>query len=212
MHGVLGGHERCDLAAAVEFIALLEGVEGLVDLGLELLCAERLGVVLVALQHAAAGALTRVGGQEHLDLRVGEHDGADVATLGDDIAVLCGATLVDEHGGAYARVGRDLGHAGIDLRGANGGRCVRAVDGQTRVLAGAVDKADFDLLGEGVDGRLVVQVDTAVERGEGDGAIHGTRVELVKAQLAGDLLGDGGLAGTGGAVDGDDHAMLPFDG
>ena len=68
------------------------------------------------------------------------------------------------------------------------------------------------MLGEGVNGRLVVQVDAAVERGEGDGAIHGARVELVKAQLAGNLLGDGGLAGTGGAVDGDDHAMLPFGG
>ena len=68
------------------------------------------------------------------------------------------------------------------------------------------------MLGEGVNGRLVVQVDAAVERGEGDGAVHSARVELVKAQLAGDLLGDGGLAGTGGAVDGDDHAMLPFGG
>ena len=84
--------------------------------------------------------------------------------------------------------------------------------GQARVLAGAVGKANLDLLGEGVDGRLVVQVDAAVECGEGDGAIHGARVELVKAQLAGNLLGDGGLAGTGGAVDGDDHAMLPFGG
>lgn len=96
--------------------------------------------------------------------------------------------------------------------GTDGGRSVLAVNGQARVLAGTIGKANLDLLGEGVDGRLVVQVDTAVERGEGDGAIHGARVELVKAQLAGDLLGDGGLAGTGGAVDGDDHAILPFGG
>ena len=87
-----------------------------------------------------------------------------------------------------------------------------AVYGQARVLAGAVGKADFDLLGEGVDGRLVVQIDAAVECGKGDGAIHSARIELVKAQLAGDFLGDSGLAGTGGAVDGDDHAMLPFGG
>ena len=93
----------------------------------------------------------------------------------------------------------------------HGGRGVLAVDGQARVLAGTVGKADLDLLGEGVDGRLVVQVDAAIERGEGDGAVHSARVELVKAQLAGYLLGDSGLAGTGGAVDGDDHAMLPFD-
>ena len=211
MHGVLGGHERGDLAAAVKLVALLKGVEGLVDLGFELLGRERLSIVLVTLQHAAAGALARVGGQEDLDLRVREHDGSNVATLGDDIAVLGGAALVDEHGGAHARVGRDLGHVGVDLRGANGSRGVLAVNGQARVLAGAVGKADLDLLGEGVDGRLVVQVDAAVERGEGDGAVHSARVEFVKAQLAGDLLGDGGLAGSGGAVDGDDHAMLPFD-
>ena len=165
----------------------------------------------MTLQHAAAGALARVGGQEDLDLRVREHDGADVATLGHDIAVLGGAALMDEHGGAHARIGRDLGDVGVHLWGADGGRSVLAVNGQARILAGAVGKANFDLLGEGVDCRLVVQIDAAVERGEGDGAIHGTRVELVKAQLAGDLLGDGGLAGTGGAVDGDDHAMLPFD-
>lgn len=111
------GTSRGDLAAAVKLVALLKGVEGLVDLGLELRCAERLGVVLVTLQHAAAGALTRVGGQEDLDLRVREHDGADVAALGHDIAVLGGAALVDEHGGAHARIGRDLGHVGVDLRG-----------------------------------------------------------------------------------------------
>ena len=166
----------------------------------------------MTLQHAAAGALARVGGQEDLDLRVREHDGSDVATLGHDIAVLGCAALVDEHGGSHARVGRDLRYVGVDLRGTNGSRSVLAVDGQARVLAGAVGKADLNLLGEGVDGCLVVQVDAAVERGEGDGAVHGARVELVKAQLAGDLLGDGGLAGTGGAVDGDDHAMLPFGG
>ncbi len=102
VHRVLGGHEWRDLAAAVELVALLEGVERLVDLGLEQLCAERLSVVLVALQHAATGALTRVGGQEHLDLRVGEHDGADVATFGHDIAVFGCAALMDEHGGAHA--------------------------------------------------------------------------------------------------------------
>ena len=145
-------------------------------------------------------------------MRVGEYDGSDVATLGHDIAVLSGAALMDEHGGADARVGRDLGDVGVHLRGADGGRSILAVDGQACVFASAVGKADFDLLGEGVDGRLVVQVDATVERGEGDGAIHSARVELVKAQLAGDLLGDGRLAGTGGAVDGDDHAMLPFDG
>ena len=119
---------------------------------------------------------------------------------------------MDEHGGAHARVGRDLGHVGVDLWGADGIRGILTVDGQACVLAGAVGKTNLDLLCEGVDGRLVVQVDAAVERGERDGAIHGARIELVKAQLAGDLLGDGGLAGTGGAVDGDDHAMLPFGG
>ena len=54
VHGVLGGHERRDLAAAVKLVALLKGVESLVDLGLELLGSKRLGVVLVTLQHAAA--------------------------------------------------------------------------------------------------------------------------------------------------------------
>ena len=102
VHGVLGWHERRDLAAAVELVALFEGVEGLVDLGLELLGGERLGIVLVTLQHAAAGTLARVGGQKDLDLCVGEHDGADVATLGHDIAILGGAALMDEHGGAHA--------------------------------------------------------------------------------------------------------------
>lgn len=134
----------------------------------------------MALQHAATGTLARVGGQEHLDLRVGEHDGSDIATLGHDIAVLGGAALMDEHGRAHTRVGRDLGYVSVDLRGANGSRCVLAVNGQACILAGAVGKADFDLLGEGVDCRLVVQIDAAVERGEGDGAIHGAVSSLLK--------------------------------
>lgn len=134
----------------------------------------------MTLQHTATGALARVGGQEDLDLRVREHDGSDVATLGHDIAVLGGAALVDEHGGAHARVGRDLGHVGVDLRGANGSRSVLAVDGQARILTGAVGKANLDLPGEGVDGRLVIQIDAAIERGEGDGAIHGAVSSLLK--------------------------------
>ena len=66
VHGVLGGNERCDLTAAVELVALLEGIEGLIDLGLKLLGSKRLGVVLVALQYAATGALARVGGKEDI--------------------------------------------------------------------------------------------------------------------------------------------------
>ena len=35
---------------------------------------------------------------------------------------------------------------------------------------------------------------------------------LLKPSWRAISLGDGGFAGTGGAVDGDDHAMLPFGG
>ena len=58
----------------IDLIAALDVGKRLRDLAFELLGRE--GIVPMALKDAPARALARVGGEKHLDLRIGEDDGA----------------------------------------------------------------------------------------------------------------------------------------
>jgi hypothetical protein len=65
---------------------------------------------------------------------------------------------------------------------------------------------------ERADRRRVVEGDVAAHRRERDSAIHRARIEVLRAQLLGQRLADGALAGAGRAVDRDDaHVGLGHD-
>ena len=57
----------------------------------------------------AARTLSRMGGQEHLEFGAGRDDGADVAALGDPIAVAHQPPLLRDHRATHPRVGGRLG-------------------------------------------------------------------------------------------------------
>ena len=134
-----------------------------------------------------------VGGEEHLDLGVGRDDGADVAALGDPVAVREQLALLrDER----------LAHAG---------------SAATREAA-SDDSGVADRLGDvarrrAARGRRARCATLARPRrrrrrvggGERDAAVHRARVQVREAEPLGDGAGDGGLAGPRGPVDRDDH-------
>ena len=137
----------------------------------------------MALQDAPLGAHARVGSEEHLDLGIREHDGSDITSLGYHVVILGDGALRFEHGGANARIRRDLRYVRIHERGANLATHIPVVD---RDAAAGLPwrEANGDGACQGIDRSFVVKVDAAVERGEGDGAVHGTRVELFKTKAA----------------------------
>ena len=97
--------------------------------------------------------------------------------------ILGDGALRFEHGGANTRIRRDLRNVRIHERGANLATHISVVD---RDAAAGLPwrEANGDGACQGTDRSFVVKVDAAVERGEGDGAVHGARVELFKAKAA----------------------------
>ena len=142
---------------------------------------------------AAAGALFRVGGEEDLDGGVGRDHGGDVAALRDPVAVGHDRLLLGDQRVADALVGCDLDAALGDL-----GRADRSVTSSPSMRTRSPTSMSM-LRG---DLRRVA----AGLRGECDGAVHRPRIEVGEAELARDCASHRGLAGSGRAVDRDDHS------
>ena len=104
------------------------------------------------------GARCGVCGQEDLDLGVGEHDGADVATLGHDVSRKAELTLAGDHGFAHGGDGRHAGDALVDLGRADLGRDVLPV-GDDALRALPLGEVDSDRACDGGDGLCVRHVD-----------------------------------------------------
>ncbi len=60
-------------------------------------------------------------------------------------------------------------------------------------------------LGEVEQRGLFVEGVVALDGLEGQRAIHGASLEIEEAEAAGEMGGEGALAGAGGAIDGDDR-------
>ncbi len=101
---------------------------------------ERVGAEAGAFLGAAAGALAAIRGEEHLHVRVGDDDGADVAALHDRVAGRGEGALALAQDLAHLLVARDGGDDAVDLDRA---------DGVGHVLAGDRDRV------VGVDRHLV---------------------------------------------------------
>ena len=146
---------------------------------------------------APRAGLDRIGVQEDLHGGVGRDHRADVAALGDPVALGDDRLLLARRA-PHARPGRRrpwrpaAGHAG----GADLGRHVAAVDRHPLAWTSIVIR-----LGESRGG--VRQV--FARNGEADAAVHRPRVQVREAEPLGGGACDRGLSGPGGTVDGDDH-------
>ncbi len=161
------------------------------------------------LRGPASGPHGRVGGDEELEVGIGQDDGRDVAALDDDAGAGCRGGLhlvaLDLH--------EPLAHRGNGAHGAHGTGDLVTADG-----SGDVDLADVDgrgrrvgaagddhVGGSGGDRVRVVDVDPGIEHGPRHGPVHRPRVEVAHAEALGRTAADAGLAGAGGAVDRDDR-------
>src|SRR6516225_2885438 len=115
-----GAHERRDSSFAVAPIALIYFVENLGE-------RECLTLFLVFLP-AAFGARFRRSVQENLQLRVGENDGADIASLHDHAATGAGALLLGDKNAAHLGNRSELRSRLRNVRGADLARHFPAIE------------------------------------------------------------------------------------
>ncbi len=65
-------------------------------------------------------------------------------------------------------------------------------------------QADGGFSGQALEARTLVQRQVQTKRLEGEGAIHGARLEVEQTKMPGQMPGDGALSRTGRAINGDD--------
>ena len=68
-------------------------------------------------------------------------------------------------------------------------------------------EGDFGVRGQGEEGGFFVEVEVALDGFEGEGAVHGPGFEVEEAEFSGEVGGEGALACSGRAVDGDYRAF-----
>jgi len=144
---------------------------------------------------AAGSALLGAGREVHLDLRVREHHGPDVATLHDDVACSRASPLLGDHRRADFRDPCDGADGLVDLRRPDGGGDVAPPDRDARVdgIVACVLEGDAGVAGQCGERGGVVQADAADERLLRDGAVHRARVEVAEPEPSRQGARDGGL-------------------
>ena len=159
------------------------------------------------LDGAAARTCRGICRQENLDLGLGKDDRSDVPSFGDNVCVLGRGALKLNHGSPHLGDCGDGGDVLVDLGRPDGLRSIGSVDDDDGTL-GAVLERDLDAVGEICDCGGIGHVDAAGEGGVGNGAVHGTGVEIRKAFARGHGPRNRGLAGPGRPVNGNDHVFL----
>src|ERR1700722_15381122 len=146
------------------------------------------------------------GVEKDLDLGVRKHDGADVAALHDYATELAKGALLLDHPGAKMRVDGDL-------RGGRGYVLLADAAGEVHVVGGGAVSFELGLeryasaSGEVEQRCLLVEGVIVLNRFEGEGAVHGSGLEVEKAETAGEMGGKGALARASRPVDGNNGGL-----
>ena len=157
------------------------------------------------LAHPALGPLPRRRGDEQLQRRVREHDGADVAALDHAAATLARpAALAAAQLLAHRRVGGDRLTASVTARPR-----MSAVASTPSTTTDALVHRQRHRLGQFGDRRLVAHRHPTRQGEERHRPVHRPGVEVLEAEAVGQRPADRALAGAGRAVDGDDAHGTP---
>src|SRR5207248_8972684 len=140
--------------------------------------------------------------QVDLDRRVRRDGGADVAALDDGVPPDRELPLALPHHAAHLRMARDDGDDAVDARAADRRGDVRRGDEDAAVLV----ELDGTRLREPPEPLRLVERDPLADREPRERAVHRARVDVAEAETLREPPRDGALAGTGGAIDRDDHA------
>ena len=100
----------------------------------------------------------------------------------------------------------DLGGGGSDVRARGCGGRRPAVE-QDAVAFELGLEGDAGVGGEFEQRSLLVEGEVVLDGLEGEGAVHGSGLEIEEAEAAGEVGGEGALASASGTVDGDDGAL-----
>ena len=170
----------------------------------ERLVAQDEAPVGTEVRRAAPGALLGARGEEDLQVGVRRDHRADVASLDHDVPLRAELALPHAHHLAHLRMPRDDGHHAVDLRAADCGRDVDAVDGHALLV----------LERHGVRARelpelpAVGEVEAALDREPCERAVHRAGVEVAEREPLGEPPGDRALSGPGRPVDSHDHRLV----
>ena len=166
--------------------------------------ASSLAGIQVTFFGPASGSLLDRGIQEELEVRVGQHDRADVATGHDDPAGRREVALPGEQCQAELRDRRDRRDSGVHLRSAHVIGVVRAVDDDPCQPAVRV-RRQFDLVHEAAHRVRVRRGQLASEREPGHGPIQQARVAEPVATGERGGRAHAALAGRARAIERDDE-------
>jgi hypothetical protein len=142
--------------------------------------------------------------QKDFDFGMGKDNGADVAALHDHATGFAQLLLQANHPGANGGKDADArGRVGDDLIAQQAGD-VFAVEQDAVFLLARLE------MNGGFGGELFKARGGRPEAGRraapsGEGAVHGAGFKVEQAEMAGQMPGNGALAGAGGPVNRDDH-------
>ena len=165
---------------------------------------ERVGADPRPLRRAPGGADALVRDEVDLDLSLRRDDRADVAALDHDVALRPERALALSHHLAHVVVAGDDRDELVDVRLADRGGDVAAVDEDAALLVEpdrVLGRERGELAGE-------VERDAAAPRQPRQRAVHRPGVEVAEAEPLGEKPCDRALAGPCGPVDGDDHQVV----
>ncbi len=133
----------------------------------------------------------------------GRDDGADIAALDDDVSVAAEVALPVAHHLPHLGMARDDRDEPVDLGAPDRRGHVGAGD-EAAAVGVEVDRV---LRGQPAEPRALVHRHAVAQRKPGQRPVHRARVEVSEAESLGEPARDGALAGPGGPVDRDDHAL-----
>lgn len=124
---------------------------------------------------------------------MGKDDRSDIAALHHDVIMRGDTALLLHEGRAHLGDGRHRADGLVDLWRANRSRYVDAIegDGAGNGIARLVREDDGNFARDGLECSGIVKTDAVLDGIEGDAAVHGTRVKIMKAEHACDALGNG---------------------
>ncbi len=117
MLSIGGGGKGCHRAGRIQTVAFFKSTESLFHLALQRCLVNML--TCMALSNAAARTFVRIGGKENLHFCMGKDDGANIATLGNNILSIGTFALEHHHGLANTGIGRNFRNACVHLRRAD---------------------------------------------------------------------------------------------
>lgn len=150
---------------------------------------------------AARGSHIEAGVEIDLDVGVGKDVRSDVPALHDHALPRSHLALFLDKGAPHGGHGRDFRSGSGDLLGADEGGDVLAVEED------GAGRGEFDDSGESelFEAVAIGEIRVRAHGPEGNGAVHGSGVDVQESEALREAPGDGALACSGGAVDGKDN-------